>query len=59
MTSFIFRREHLSEEDLQKNKALMENLTKGNLVENCEVCKVKSILLNVNAIMAGYITYLV
>jgi len=24
------RREHLSEEDLQKNKAIMESLTKGN-----------------------------
>lgn len=24
------RREHLSEEDLQKNKAIMEKLTKGN-----------------------------
>uniref|UniRef100_T1J1L4 Ankyrin repeat domain-containing protein n=1 Tax=Strigamia maritima TaxID=126957 RepID=T1J1L4_STRMM len=26
------RREHLSEDDLQKNKAIMENLTKGNSV---------------------------
>jgi signal recognition particle GTPase len=24
------RREHLSEEDLQKNKAIMESFTKGN-----------------------------
>ena len=32
------RREHLSEEDLQKNKSMMENLSKGTLVENCEVC---------------------
>jgi len=37
------RREHLSEEDLQKNKALMENLTKGNLVENCEAQRRQSL----------------
>ena len=32
-----WRREHLSEEDLQKNKALLENLTRGHLVDNSEV----------------------
>ncbi|XP_064605134.1 ankyrin repeat domain-containing protein 13C-A-like [Liolophura sinensis] len=31
------RREHLSPEDLQKNKALMENLSKGALVDNCDI----------------------
>jgi len=30
-------REHLSEEDLRKNKALLEGLTKGQLVDNPEV----------------------
>ena len=33
------RREHLSDEDLQKNKAMMENLSKGNIVENSEVSR--------------------
>ncbi len=33
----LCRREHLTPEDLQKNKAMMENLTKGNIVENCDV----------------------
>jgi len=28
------RREHLSEEDLRKNKAVLENLTKGHLIDN-------------------------
>ncbi len=28
------RREHLSSEDLQKNKALLENFTKGNIEQN-------------------------
>lgn len=36
------RREHLSEEDLQKNKAIMDSLTKGgcsiNIDCNGEVC---------------------
>lgn len=34
------RREHLSEEDLQKNKAIMESLTKGSSqgFTNGEVC---------------------
>jgi hypothetical protein len=32
------RREHLSQEDLQKNKALLENLSKGNLMDCGEVC---------------------
>jgi len=30
-------REHLSEEDLRKNKAMLEGLTKGQLVDNPEV----------------------
>ena len=30
-------REHLSEEDLRKNKAMLESLTKGQLVDNPEV----------------------
>ncbi|KAI0234746.1 Ankyrin repeat domain-containing protein 13C-A [Lamellibrachia satsuma] len=30
------RREHLSDEDLRKNKAIMENFTKGHLSENNE-----------------------
>jgi len=30
-------REHLSEEDLRKNKAVLEGLTKGQLVDNPEV----------------------
>lgn len=30
------RREHLSPDDIQKNKAIMENLTKGNW-NDCEV----------------------
>lgn len=46
------RREHLSEEDLQKNKAIMESLTKGSSQgfangEVCEMIEIKflSILL--------------
>jgi len=31
---FVTSREHLSEEDLRKNKALLEGLTKGQLVDN-------------------------
>ena len=27
----------MTPEDLQKNKAMMENLTKGNIIENCDV----------------------
>ena len=27
----------MTPEDLQKNKAMMENLTKGNIMENCDV----------------------
>lgn len=38
------RREHLSEEDLQKNKAMMENLSKGNIVENCETNRRPSLM---------------
>lgn len=39
------RREHLSRDDLQKNKAIMESLTKGggqsqNIDQNGEVCVV-------------------
>ncbi|XP_013408976.1 ankyrin repeat domain-containing protein 13C-B [Lingula anatina] len=30
------RREHLSPEDLQKNKQIMENLSKGNIIDNYE-----------------------
>lgn len=33
---FINRREHLSPEDIQKNKAMMESLSKGTW-DNCEV----------------------
>ncbi|CAD5111853.1 DgyrCDS1117 [Dimorphilus gyrociliatus] len=31
------RREHLSPEDLQKNKAILESLSKGNVIENHEI----------------------
>lgn len=34
---FCISREHLSEEDLRKNKAVLEGLTKGHLVDNPEV----------------------
>uniref|UniRef100_X1YYW8 Ankyrin repeat domain-containing protein n=1 Tax=Capitella teleta TaxID=283909 RepID=X1YYW8_CAPTE len=37
------RREHLSLEDLQKNKALLENLTKGNLMDCGEVQRRQSL----------------
>ncbi len=30
---FVFRREHLSEEDVQKNKAALESLSKGDVYE--------------------------
>ncbi|XP_064624930.1 ankyrin repeat domain-containing protein 13C-like isoform X2 [Lineus longissimus] len=38
------RREHLSDEDLQKNKALMESLSKGTIVENCDIQRRPSLL---------------
>ena len=34
---YFISREHLSEEDLRKNKAMLESLTKGQLVDNPEV----------------------
>ena len=33
----LFRREHLSQDDLQKNKAIIEHLSKGQLMDNCDV----------------------
>ncbi|XP_074642886.1 ankyrin repeat domain-containing protein 13C-like [Tubulanus polymorphus] len=38
------RREHLSEEDLQKNKALMESLSKGTIIENCDIQRRPSLI---------------
>lgn len=41
------RREHLSEEDLQKNKAIMESLTKGSSqgFKNGEVRRLKNLFV--------------
>lgn len=51
------RREHLSEEDLRKNKAMLEGLTKGQLLDNPEVmnCTGTSSLLFVSGFAAGNI----
>ena len=35
-------REHLSQEDLRKNKAMLEGLTKGQMIDNPEVCAVQT-----------------
>ncbi len=39
------RREHLSSEDLQKNKALLENFAKGNIEQNGRILKKCCMLL--------------
>ena len=35
------RREHLTSEDLKKNKQLIESLSKGHLTEVCDVSIIK------------------
>lgn len=49
------RREHLTPEDLQKNKAMMENLTKGNIMENCDVRHfISQVCRSVNVTISQY-----
>jgi len=48
-------REHLSEEDLRKNKAVLEGLSKGHLVDNPEV--IFNIMFSVYLLIMMFVDY--